>query len=227
MTKARLHGLKILVTAGPTREFFDPVRFLSNPSSGKMGYALAEAAALLGAQVTLISGPVSLKPSDRLKKSTIISVVSAEDMYRAVIKIAAKMDIIIMAAAVSDYRSVTYSSKKMKKSGKSVTLKMEPTKDILKELGRRKKAGQILVGFAAETNHVAENALKKLQAKNLDFIVANHVGTEKSGFEIDTNEAILFASNNHHLALPSMSKEKMALKILHKISATVGNSPCL
>lgn len=212
--KKNLKGLKILVTAGPTREHFDPVRFLSNPSSGKMGHAIAEAALQKGARVTLISGPTSLSPP---KVSKFIRVTSAEEMYRAVMKEAPQSDIIIMTAAVSDYRPATYSRRKIKKKGRRSTLSLLPTRDILKELGRRKKPGQILVGFAAETDHLTQNALKKLKGKNLDLIVANRVGLKKIGFESDVNRILILSSQGQRMHLPLMSKSRAASILLDLI----------
>ena len=213
--------LRILVTAGPTREYFDPVRFLSNPSSGKMGYALAEEASRRGHVVTLVSGPSSLTPKFKGPKSRLIRVVSAEEMYRAVIKQAPKADLIIMAAAVSDYRPAKYFSKKVKKKGKGMCITLVPTKDILKELGRRKKPGQILVGFAAETDHLVQNAQKKLREKNLDFIVANYVGEKTGGFESEKNRATILTRNGKTLALPLLPKTSLACRILIEITDTI------
>jgi phosphopantothenoylcysteine decarboxylase/phosphopantothenate--cysteine ligase len=205
--KKNLKGLKILVTAGPTREYFDPVRFLSNPSSGKMGYAIAEEATRKGAKVTLVSGPSPLTPHPSLK---FIRVVTADQMYRAVMREAPRADIIIMAAAVSDYRPATYSRRKLKKKGKRLIVSLKPTRDILKELGRRKKRGQILVGFAAETDRLVQNALKKLREKHLDLIVANRVGSENQGFESDANRVLLLSSTGKRKQLPLLPKQKIA-----------------
>lgn len=210
----KLKKLRVLITAGPTREFFDPVRFLSNPSSGKMGYALAEAALKRGAKVTLVTGPVSLKPP----ACRVIRVVSAEEMRRATLKEARNADLILMTAAVSDYRPASYSKRKMKKSAKPQTLKLVRTKDILKELGRRKKAGQTLVGFAAETHALAAYARKKLKEKNLDAIVANLVGRPGAGFGSDTNRACLIDASGRTTEFPRMPKTTMALKIFDLVS---------
>lgn len=219
MAEKNLKDLKILVTAGPTREYFDPVRLLSNPSSGRMGYTIAEEAARRGARVTLISGPVT-SPSPLLSKEggkrevRIIPVVSADDMFRAVMKQAPQADIILMAAAVSDYRPSHYAPQKLKKGKGALRITLVPNPDILKELGRRKRPGQILVGFAAETDHLEENARKKLRAKNLDLIIANRVGLSGSGFESKSNRAVLISAQGTVRRLPLMSKKKMAGLIL-------------
>ena len=205
-----LKGLKVLITAGPTREFFDPVRFLSNPSSGKMGYALVDAALKAGAQVTLITGPVTMTPP---KKAKVIPVISAEDMYRATLKQASHSDVIIMTAAVSDFRPKNILSNKFKKTGKPLTITLEPTQDILKELGRRKKKGQILIGFAAETNNLIYNAKMKFRKKNLDGIVANRVGASEGGFESEKNKVILISKTSIQ-SLPLLSKKSTATRIV-------------
>ena len=197
------------MTAGPTREFFDPVRFLSNPSSGKMGYAIAEEAGRRGAKETLVSGPTSL--GSRLK---IIPVVSARDMYRAVMKEASKADLVVMAAAVSDFRPATYLPRKLKKTGRSLTVRFVPNPDILKELGRRKQPGQILVGFAAETDHLMENARRKIVSKNLNMIVVNRVGGAGSGFEGNKNQATILMKYGTAKRLPLMKKTSLASAIL-------------
>ncbi len=204
--------LKILVTAGPTREFFDPVRFLSNPSTGKMGYALAEAARALGHRVTLISGPTLLSPPARL--FSFQKVVSARDMYKAVMKSWAEMDIIIMTAAVSDYRPAKKFTDKVKKTGQKMSIDLVPNPDILATLGKKKKKGQILVGFAAETQRLIPNALSKLQRKNLDYIVVNDVKSSRTGFETDQNEAWMISSTRRSQRLPFSSKKNLARKIL-------------
>lgn len=181
-----------------------------------MAYALAEEAKKLGARVTLVSGPVSLKLG-KLGKSglpSITPVISADDMYHAVIKAAPKADIIIMAAAVSDYKPKIYSPRKMKKKSGPLTLHLVPTVDILKELGKQKKPGQMLVGFAAETDHLLKNALRKMKNKNLDMIVANRVGKKSSGFESDFNQATVLTKDGTQKRLPPMTKKKMAKKIL-------------
>ncbi|HSA58408.1 MAG TPA: bifunctional phosphopantothenoylcysteine decarboxylase/phosphopantothenate--cysteine ligase CoaBC [bacterium] len=215
----KFENLRVLVTAGPTREFFDPVRFLSNPSSGKMGYALAEEARLRGATVTLVTGPVSIAPPP----VKVVAVTSAEEMYRAVLKEARRAALILMCAAVSDYRPASFSKKKLKKTGKPLSLTLVRTKDILAELGRRKKPGQILVGFAAETHRVEAYARNKLREKNLDAIVANRVGRPGAGFEGERNEALLLSAAGGALHLKSMSKKAMARKILGFLAYSFGD----
>lgn len=180
-----------------------------------MGYAIAEAAARRGAKVTLISGPTSLTVSG--KRIQLISAVSAKQMYRAVMKESPKADIVIMAAAVSDFRPAHFLPKKLKKTGKSLTVRFLPNPDILKELGRRKRPGQILVGFAAETDRLIENARRKMISKNLDMIVVNRVGKKGTGFESDTNRALLIPIKGDQKALPLMTKKKLAAKILDVI----------
>lgn len=210
----KFKNLRVLITAGPTREFFDPVRFLSNPSTGRMGYALAEASLKLGAKTTLVSGPTSLVPPP----CRCIRVVSADQMYKATLKEAKNADLILMTAAVSDYRPAACSSKKLKKSDKPLVLRLQRTKDILKELGRRKRAGQRLVGFAAETHGLETYAKRKLKEKNLDAIVANLVGRPGSGFESETNAAWIFDASGRRRRLPIMKKTEMARKILAFLS---------
>jgi phosphopantothenoylcysteine decarboxylase / phosphopantothenate---cysteine ligase len=201
---------RFLITAGPTREAIDPVRFLSNRSSGKMGYALATAASQLG-KVTLISGPVSLAKPRGVK---IIQVESAAQMASAVFRVAPKADVIIQCAAVADYRPARSAKHKIKKSGRSLSLRLMPATDILAELGRKKKAGQILIGFAAETRQLRKNALSKLRRKKLDFIVANPVGKKGAGFDSDRNEAILFGRKGFEKKFPRQSKSKLAVKLI-------------
>ncbi len=203
--------LNILITAGPTREFFDPVRFLSNPSTGKMGYALAEAAQDLGHQVTLISGP-TLLPAPSVKKFQ--KVISARDMYKAVMACAPKADIIIMTAAVSDYRPAKKFPNKVKKTTQKMIVEFVPNPDILATLGKKKKKGQILVGFAAETQHFITHALDKLKRKNLDFIVVNNVKSQKTGFETDQNQVTILSPQGIVKKIPLSSKKSVAQSIL-------------
>ncbi len=208
--------LKILITAGPTREAIDPVRFITNHSSGKMGYALAEAAVKKGFQATLISGPVNLTPPDGL--ADFVPVISAAEMAEAVTLRFADMDAVIMCAAVADYRPVSYSDSKIKKKDGHLFLELERTEDILKTLGCRKKSHQTLIGFAAETDHLATYAREKLQKKNLDWIVANQVGKPGQGFQADTNAVTLYSAQNEQpLEIPLCSKKLLAEKILQKI----------
>jgi len=208
-----LAGEQVLVTAGPTRENVDPVRYLTNRSSGKMGYAVAEAAARRGAHVILVSGPTSLEAAAGVER---IDVRTAEEMHRAVLDKVANCSIAIFAAAVSDYRPVEPNSQKIKRNSDSFTLSLEPTPDILASVARN-KGERFVVGFAAETDHVAENARKKLASKNADLIVANDVTAEGAGFDHDTNIVTLFARDGRDLALPRMSKSEVAQRILDEV----------
>jgi phosphopantothenoylcysteine decarboxylase/phosphopantothenate--cysteine ligase len=208
-----LAGQTILITAGPTCEDIDPVRFLTNRSSGKMGYALAEAAHRRGARVVLVSGPTDLKIPDGVDW---VPVRATEEMHRAVRERSASANIVIMAAAVSDYRPAEQHDKKLKRGEGSFTLELEPTPDILAELGREKRA-QILVGFAAETNAVAENARGKLARKGADMIVANDVTQEGAGFDTDTNIVTLYVRGGREIPLPKMSKFEVANQILDRV----------
>lgn len=205
-----LRGKTVLISAGPTREKIDPVRYLSNYSSGKMGYAIAEVAQHLGANVILISGPVSLKPPVGVQ---IIRVESAEEMYEAVLQYFDEADIVIKSAAVSDYRPKKIFQQKMKKQSQELVIELERTVDILAELGKRKKA-QFLIGFAAETNHVEEYAKQKLLSKNADMIVANNVMQEGAGFGTDTNIVTFYKANNEKKQLPKLTKHEVAYEIL-------------
>jgi phosphopantothenoylcysteine decarboxylase/phosphopantothenate--cysteine ligase len=208
-----LAGQTILITAGPTCEDIDPVRFLTNRSSGKMGYALAEAAHRRGARVVLVSGPTDLKIPDGVDW---VPVRATDEMHRAVRERAASANVVIMAAAVSDYRPAEQHDKKLKRGEGSFTLELEPTPDILAELGREKR-GQILVGFAAETNTVAENARGKLARKGADMIVANDVTQEGAGFDTDTNIVTLYVRDGREIPLPKMSKFEVANQILDRV----------
>jgi phosphopantothenoylcysteine decarboxylase / phosphopantothenate---cysteine ligase len=182
--------VRFLVTAGPTREPIDPVRYISNRSSGKMGYAIAEAALAAGHDVTLISGPVNLQAPQNTK---LISVSTSDEMFEAVHRHADECDVCVLCAAVADYKPANVSSTKIKKRGVKFSLELIPTRDILDSLGQRQDRQFLLVGFAAETDHVEENAAKKLRAKNCDIMVANNVSVADSGMESDVNEVtILF-----------------------------------
>ena len=203
-------GQTVLVTAGPTCEDLDPVRFLTNRSSGKMGYALAEAAQRRGARVILISGPTDLKIPEGVDW---VPVRSTEQMHRAVLERAREANVAIMAAAVSDYRPAAAQDKKIKRGDGTFTLQLEPTPDILAELGRE-KLNRVLVGFAAETNNVAENARAKLQRKSADMIVANDVTQAGAGFDTDTNIVTLFLRDGRELPLPQLNKFDVANRIL-------------
>lgn len=210
-----LENIRVLVTAGPTREHVDPVRFLSNPSSGKMGFALAEAAARRGAAVTLICGPAHLETPLHVER---INVESAEEMHDAVMA-HREADIVIMAAAVADYAPMERATKKIKKGSGNMVLHLRRTPDILYALQQRRAEGQLLVGFAMETSEGLENARKKLHEKNMDWIVLNML-TAGSGFETETNRITLLNRNGHEEALPMMSKREAAEIILDRITST-------
>ena len=210
-----LEGRTVLVTAGPTREALDPVRFISNRSSGKMGYAIAEAASRRGAIVTLISGPTTLTPPENVK---LVNVESAIQMRDEVISCASQSQIIIMSAAVSDYRPKDFSTQKIKRGENTITIVLEENPDILAELGRNKRDGQILVGFSMETENLIENSRKKLEKKNADFIVANDVSKEGAGFGTDTNMVTIISSSGQIKELPLMSKYDVANAILDEIT---------
>lgn len=212
-----LAGKKVLITAGPTREAIDPVRFLSNHSTGKMGYALARQAMYRGAEVTLVSGPVELATPMFVKK---ITITSAEEMCRAVLDAAPKQDIIIKAAAVADYRPREIAAEKIKKQEGESAIFLERTTDILKTLGEEKKAGRIhafLCGFSMETEHMLENSRKKLIEKGADLIAANNLRTEGAGFGTDTNVMTLITAEATE-ELPKLTKEETADRILDAIS---------
>jgi phosphopantothenoylcysteine decarboxylase / phosphopantothenate---cysteine ligase len=219
-----LEGHTVLVTAGPTREDIDPVRYLTNRSSGKMGYALAEAAMRRGARVILVSGPTDLRVPDRV---TWVPVRTSEEMLKAVAERSPEASVVIMAAAVSDYRAAVAHSRKLKRGGERLTLELEPTTDILAEVGRQRRSGadrtgadrQIVVGFAAETDNLAENARAKLANKGADIIVANDVTQEGAGFDTDTNVVTLFLSDGREIPLPKLAKSEVAGRILDQILA--------
>jgi phosphopantothenoylcysteine decarboxylase/phosphopantothenate--cysteine ligase len=208
-----LSGETVLITAGPTCEDLDPVRYITNRSSGKMGYAVAEAAAARGAKVFLVTGPTALEMPAGVER---VDVRSAEEMHRAVTDRFSTSTIAILAAAVADYRPAQQSSTKIKKSNDALTISLEPTTDILAAVGRNKGATMV-VGFAAETDHVAENARKKLTAKNADLIVANDVTAEGAGFELDTNIVTLFSRDGRDLPLPKLTKKEVAHRILDEV----------
>lgn len=208
-----LAGERILVTAGPTQEPIDPVRFISNPSSGKMGHALARVARRRGAEVLLISGPTGLPDPQGVR---VIRVRTAEEMFNAVMDHMEQTTIVVKAAAVSDWRAASLFDHKVKKEEVAQPLRLEQTPDILKTLGENKK-NQILVGFAAETQNLQENACYKLSAKNLDLIVANLVGQTDSGFGSDTNQVSLFYRDGRTEDLPIMDKEELADILLDRV----------
>lgn len=207
--------MKILISAGPTREAIDPVRFITNHSSGKMGYALAQAAVKRGWQVVLVSGPVDLPRPEGLAE--FVQVVSAAEMADAVKSRFSAMDGAILCAAVADYRPVTVSNKKIKKSDDDLILHLERTEDILKTLGTMKNAQQILIGFAAETDDLEANALAKLKKKNLDWIAANKVGVPGRGFQADTNAITLYNAAGEKIELPLTDKASLAEEMLNRI----------
>lgn len=208
---------KILVSAGPTLEPLDPVRFISNHSSGKMGYAIAKAAEYRGAEVTLVSGPVALAAPAGVR---MIHVKTAAEMAAAVFDHMEQSDVIIKVAAVADYRPAAQAVQKIKKKDEKLVLELEKNQDILQTLGQRKKQ-QVLVGFAAETQDLDDNAQKKLQAKNLDIIVGNLVGSPQSGFGSDTNKVTLYFSDGKQKSLPMMEKEDVADILLDYIAEKV------
>lgn len=211
--KKDLAGKKILITAGPTREAIDPVRFLTNHSTGKMGYALARIAAMRGADVTLVSGPVKLSVPLTVK---CVNVTTAKEMFDTVRELAPEQEIIIKAAAVADYRPANVSSEKVKKTDGVLSLPLERTDDILQYLGDHKSADQFLCGFSMETEHMLENSRRKLEKKHLDMIVANNVKTEGAGFGTDTN-VVTILTKETIVELPMMSKEEVAERILDEI----------
>lgn len=219
------------MTAGPTREPFDPARFISNPSTGRMGYALAAESAARGGAVTLISGPTTLTPPDGVQ---VVRVNTADEMFKAALNQLQGADLVLKAAAVADYRPETHSRGKVKKESlrrrilsrgtadRAITLRLLPTPDILEEIGRRKKPRQILVGFAAETDDLERNALRKLRRKNLDLVVANRIGVAGEGFEGETNRAVVLHRDGRRTELPLMTKDEMARAILDLVAPLLG-----
>lgn len=203
--------MNCLISAGPTREWIDPVRFLSNPSSGKMGYALARAAVDRGMQVTLVSGPTALKAP---AGAEVLYVETAREMQEAMSQRFAKADLIIMTAAVSDHRPETRSKQKQKKEQMRMTLDLVANPDILMELGKQKKNGQTLVGFAAETENLLPNARRKLREKNLDWIVANDVSEKDRGFQSDFNKISLLSKEQKEMDFEYQEKNSLARKIM-------------
>lgn len=215
--KKDLQGKKILVTAGPTQEAVDPVRYLTNHSTGKMGYALARCAMLRGADVTLVTGPTAITPPPFVQT---VAVTSAEEMYQEVTKRAAEQNAIIMAAAVADYRPATVSAEKQKKQAGEAVLPLSRTKDILAYLGEHKPAGQFLCGFSMETQHMLENSRAKLKQKHLDMICANNLKVAGAGFGTDTNVVTLIQAQKEQ-ELPLQSKEAVGHAILDVIAKTL------
>ena len=216
-----MQGIKVLVTAGPTMEAIDPVRYITNHSTGKMGYAIAKAAAKRGAEVTLVTGKTNL---DRPGGVNTVEIISAEDMFNEVTKRSSKQDIIIKAAAVADYTPVTTAGDKIKKSDKDdMSIPLKRTKDILKWLGENKKKGQILCGFSMETKDLLKNSRKKLEKKNLDMICANNLKDKGAGFGVDTN-VLTFITQDGEEALECMSKDKASDLLLTRLMSMRKNA---
>lgn len=213
ITEKDMEGLNVLVTAGPTQEAIDPVRYITNHSTGKMGYAIAKAAAMRGAKVTLVSGPVQIAPPPFVET---VNVVSAEEMFREVTSRAQKQDIIIKTAAVADYRPAVVAAEKVKKKDGDLGIALERTKDILAHLGANKKEGQFLCGFSMETENMLENSITKLVKKNLDMVIANNLKVEGAGFGTNTNVVTIITRKGGE-QLPLMSKDDVADKILDAI----------
>ncbi|MCF0145642.1 MAG: bifunctional phosphopantothenoylcysteine decarboxylase/phosphopantothenate--cysteine ligase CoaBC [Eubacterium sp.] len=219
--KKDLAGKKVLVTAGPTQEAIDPVRYITNHSSGKMGYAAARAAMLRGADVTLVSGCTALEPPMFVK---LISVISAKDMFDAVTAVSEEQDIIIKAAAVADYRPSSVADNKIKKAADDMSIHLEKTDDILKFLGEHKKEGQFLCGFSMETENVIENSREKLKKKNLDMIAVNNLRVKGAGFQGDTNVLTLITGEKE-ISLDLMSKDRAASALLDNILCEMQKHP--
>lgn len=209
----RLAGVKVLVTAGGTQEPIDPVRYISNHSSGKMGYAVCEALVEEGAEVTLVSGPVKLETPPGVNR---IKVVTAQEMYEQCMKVFPGVQAVIKAAAVADYRPKSMAEQKIKKSSENMVIELEKNPDILRELGKLKKE-QVIIGFAAETEELIKHARQKLESKNLDMIVANDVTLENSGFNADHNQVTLLHADGNVEHLPSLTKKEVARKIVAKL----------
>jgi len=208
-----LEGRKVLVTAGPTREYLDPVRYITNRSSGKMGYAVAEEAKKCGADVVLVSGPVNIQAGSGIKR---IDVETAGEMFDAVMAELDNADIVIMSAAVADYAPEMYNEQKIKKNDEDIEIKLKKNPDILKNAGEKKKDKQVLIGFAAESEELEKNAVKKLKAKNLDFIVANDISRKDIGFDTEDNEASIFFADGSRLESGKLTKKELACLIIEK-----------
>jgi phosphopantothenoylcysteine decarboxylase/phosphopantothenate--cysteine ligase len=211
-----LKGKRVLITAGPTHEPIDPVRFIGNHSSGKMGIAIAEAAAKLGAEVTLVCGPSSISSSSNIRR---IDVISAQDMFEAVMIELDRSDIVVCSAAVADYRPKVVADQKIKKKDAKLTIELEPTPDILATVGKRKKTGQLLVGFALETENALENAKIKLKNKNCDLMVLNTLQDAGAGFAHDTNKVSILDRHNNITTFELKSKTEVAVDLLRAIIA--------
>ncbi len=218
LTTRSLEGVRVLVTAGPTREFLDPVRYISNRSSSRMGYALARVAARRGSDVTLVTGPTSLAPPPGV---ALVRVETAKEMAHAVEDVASKADIVVMAAAVSDYRPVEFSPEKIKKGPGSLTVEMEKTPDILGGLLKNRWPGQLIVGFCAETGDLEARALEKLRRKKVDLLVANDVLEPGAGFDVSTNRVVMITPDEAMEALPLLHKEEVAERIWNRIQRLI------
>jgi phosphopantothenoylcysteine decarboxylase/phosphopantothenate--cysteine ligase len=210
-----LAGKRVLITAGPTQEPIDPVRYIGNRSTGKMGIAIAEAAAQQGSLVTLVCGPSSVASSDSIQR---INVKTAEEMFDAVMKIESEQDVLILSAAVADYRPKSVADSKIKKKDSTLTIELEPTPDILATLGTRKTTDQVLVGFALETDNELENAIDKLKRKNCDLLVLNSLNNEGAGFGHDTNRVSILDRHNNISNFELKSKAEVAKDILQAIT---------
>jgi phosphopantothenoylcysteine synthetase/decarboxylase len=217
MLVMKARPIRCLITAGPTREHLDPVRFLSNPSSGKMGYALAAAAAAMGWRVDLVSGPVAVPPPKGVK---VYQVVSAAEMLTATKRLFAGCDVLLMCAAVSDFRPKKNAAHKVKKGKAALVIEFEPTVDILKTLAKGKRSGQLVVGFAAETRNVESYARRKLREKNLDFIIANRVGRADSGFGADNNAVLLIGRDGTREKFGPAPKIELAQQLIARLCET-------
>ena len=211
-----LKGKKVLITAGPTHEPIDPVRFIGNHSSGKMGIAIAEEALVIGAEVTLICGPANVKSSSKIKR---INVQSAQNMFDAVMQLQETQDVLILSAAVADYRPKIVAENKIKKTDTKLTIELEPTPDILASLGKQKRENQLLVGFALETNNELENAKGKLVKKNCDLLILNSLQDVGAGFGHDTNKVSILDRYNNIATFELKSKAEVAKDILRTIIA--------
>jgi len=219
--KEILSGKKVVITAGPTQESIDPVRFIGNHSSGKMGFALAESCASLGAEVTLIAGPVDIKLENSAIKR--VDVVSASEMYDATLDVSSSADVVILCAAVADFTPEYLSESKIKREGEELIIRLKPTKDIAAAVGAAKKPGQLVVGFALETDNELNNAQDKLKRKNLDFIVLNSLKEEGAGFGTSTNKITILDKCGERVEYPLKSKELVARDIVDKVVKSLGN----
>ncbi|MGL5013876.1 MAG: bifunctional phosphopantothenoylcysteine decarboxylase/phosphopantothenate--cysteine ligase CoaBC [Bacteroidales bacterium] len=219
--KEILSGKKVVITAGPTQESIDPVRFIGNHSSGKMGFALAESCASLGAEVTLIAGPVDIKLENSAIKR--VDVVSASEMYDATLDVSSSADVVILCAAVADFTPEYLSESKIKREGEELIIRLKPTKDIAAAVGAAKKPGQLVVGFALETDNELNNAQDKLKRKNLDFIVLNSLKEEGAGFGTSTNKITILDKCGERVEYTLKSKELVARDIVDKVVKSLGN----